>query len=184
MAITTNELIERLVSVQRKYRGPWTKKPNKRPGYIYVLKIDGNGLYKIGFSKHVGQRVRDLQLSNPHIRKVFAVQVGDMKREEDVLHKRYVRKWVNREFFRLSDSDLKEIRAYLDEKHLPERTVEARVLLPQPLQASPEITTEKSDPPAPRAIRVIPPNFEYLPVARRKRTNGSFWSMRNTQKRT
>ena len=182
--MTTMERIERLVSVQRKYRGPWTKKPNKRPGYIYVLKIDRDGLYKIGYSKHVGRRVRDLQLANPHIRKVFAVQVGDMKREEDVLHKRYVYKWVNREFFRLSDSDLKEIRAYLDEKRLPERTVEAPVLLPHPVQSSPKITTEKSDLHATGPVRVIPPNFEYLPVARRKRTKGSFWSMRNTRKRT
>lgn len=75
--------------------------------YVYLLKVSGEGIYKIGVSKNVERRVKQLQTGNPEkieIIKTFLSQYP--YKIENVLHRRYKVKHVFGECFQLTNEDI------------------------------------------------------------------------------
>lgn len=85
---------------------------------VYILKSDK--YYKIGVSSAITKRIGMLQTGNPHIielvcQKYFTDNV-DAYKEEKRLHLKYKDRQVRREWFELSDQDIKEILGEYDGK--------------------------------------------------------------------
>lgn len=75
------------------------------PGYVYVL--SGGGYYKIGFSKHVNVRVKQISPKLPFdVKLVCTIETDDMVRAEAYLHGKYASKRAKGEWFALTDEDL------------------------------------------------------------------------------
>ncbi len=82
-----------------------------RSGFVYCVFVDaGERLYKIGLSTNPVARIKDLQVSQPfEVRVAACFMVGDMRREEALLHERFASQRVRGEWFRLSGDDLDEV---------------------------------------------------------------------------
>lgn len=68
----------------------------------YLIYDDQNGLYKIGKSNNVQNRVRALSISNQNL-KLKLIHLGDI---ELYLHKKFAKKRVFGEWFKLTDEDI------------------------------------------------------------------------------
>jgi len=83
-------------------------------GFVYVIYID-SGLerfYKIGMAKSFGARYDQHQTSSPfEICVACCYFCSQMRREERALHKRFSASRVRGEWYRLTETDLKEIAA-------------------------------------------------------------------------
>jgi hypothetical protein len=104
-----------------KYIGesPWRGQPSpsKRgertpaPGHVYV--IEGNGLYKIGRTTRLANRLRHFSTLFPFpITLVTAIQADDPVELEKKLHERFGQRRRNGEWFALSEADLEYIRRF------------------------------------------------------------------------
>lgn len=83
--------------------------PKIRPGYIYLIKA-GDGYYKIGRSKNVEVRMREIGLQLPFPFEVLhVISTKDMYRGEDDLHNRYAHCHLNGEWFALTEEDVQAI---------------------------------------------------------------------------
>lgn len=84
-----------------------------KPGYIYVLQLldtAGNPFYKIGMALSAEQRISSHQGSSPFKLEIaVSYYVGNMRREESILHSIFDAKRVRGEWFTLSGSDLDTI---------------------------------------------------------------------------
>jgi len=84
-------------------------KNEPRPGYIYLLQ--GVGVYKIGRTKSPKRRYSTLSVKLPFdVKIVHLIKTNDMASAEKYLHDKYQQKRVRGEWFKLSDSDIKETR--------------------------------------------------------------------------
>ena len=75
--------------------------------YVYLLKVSSDGIYKIGVSKDVKKRVKQLQTGNPEpieIVKTFLSQYPF--KIESVLHRRYRLNHVYGECYYLDKKDI------------------------------------------------------------------------------
>lgn len=99
---------------KREFRRMTTDRKNGTTAYVYVLELGHEGLYKIGMTGNLAQRVKELRAANPKVREVIACRVKDAGHKEAVLHTRLRRRRVEREVFRLESSDLPAIRRYLE----------------------------------------------------------------------
>ena len=96
--------------ISRKY--PIERK-NGKAAYVYLFRHAETEFYKIGFSGNWMARLEDLQASNPFLTYYIAVRVKDATKAESTLHKRFKNKRFNREFFKLSDGEIRFIKEYL-----------------------------------------------------------------------
>lgn len=84
-----------------------------KPGYIYVLQLldtAGNPFYKIGMALSAEQRISSHQGSSPFKLEIaVSYYVGNMRREESVLHSMFDAQRVRGEWFTLSGDDLDTI---------------------------------------------------------------------------
>lgn len=91
------------------------KKPRvrkSRPGLIYFLLAD-NGLYKIGRTKNLRKRIKDLGVKLPYDLKLeIVIKTEDMYWLETELHQRFSENQVRGEWFQLNESDLEYIRKF------------------------------------------------------------------------
>ena len=79
----------------------------RNKAYIYLLKVSSDGIYKIGVSKNVEKRVKQLQTGNPEpieIVKTFLSQYP--YKIENVLHRRFKTNNVQGECFYMSEKDI------------------------------------------------------------------------------
>lgn len=83
-------------------------------GYVYVVHLGIENLYKIGRSGNMVARLKDLAASNPRLTATLACRVGNMYRVEGVLHRRFKRQRISRECYGLEPGDLERIRTFLD----------------------------------------------------------------------
>jgi len=82
----------------------------KRMGYVYLLQAD-NGLYKIGQSKVIDNRIKQLGLKLPYeLNLVSTVLCLQYKELEAHLHERFADKHVRGEWFELDDADVEYIK--------------------------------------------------------------------------
>lgn len=87
------------------------------PGYVYLIESvgDPNQNYKIGISKTPKERFDNLKNQSPYPQRVVkCIQCSNMSNTENVFHSIYASKRRHGEWFKLSKSELKQI------KHLME----------------------------------------------------------------
>lgn len=81
-------------------------------GFIYVMFIEAGGerFFKIGMASHLDSRMKSHQCSSPfEVVIAIAYFVGNMRKEERVLHELFASKRVRGEWFRLDACDLNAI---------------------------------------------------------------------------
>lgn len=82
-----------------------------RPGFIYVVQIEGHDLYKIGRSANVPRRMSEFGVQLPFKHKLlFAHRVPDAGGQEQWLHRDFGRYRANGEWFRLIPEHVEVIR--------------------------------------------------------------------------
>jgi hypothetical protein len=85
---------------------------DKTYAYVYIMGM-GDGLFKVGWTFNVQQRLKEFLTSNPLVKLVHAEHVTDARRREKFLHDRFNSKWVAGEWFRLTDEDVAGAKEYL-----------------------------------------------------------------------
>jgi predicted GIY-YIG superfamily endonuclease len=75
-------------------------------GYIYVLRLGINNLYKIGCTINVKKRMKTLMAANPNLTLVFAAKVTSRLAAEKALHTKFAEMRQAGELFDLSEDDL------------------------------------------------------------------------------
>jgi len=108
----------RIKAKEIKSRGKIVLQPDKldefdSQGFLYVIYLDDSALeryYKIGMAKNFNSRFNSHQCSSPFdICVAMAYFVGNMRKEENDLHRMFSEKRIKGEWFKLSDDDLKVI---------------------------------------------------------------------------
>ena len=75
--------------------------------YVYILKVSSDGIYKVGVSKNVEKRVKQLQTGNPEKIEIVKTFLSDYPYKiESVLHRSYQRNHVQGECYYLSEKDI------------------------------------------------------------------------------
>lgn len=81
--------------------------------YLYIIKC--HEYYKIGTTFNLDNRVNTLQCGNPYeIELIWAVRISDYKECEMLLHKHFASKRHSREWFLLTEDDIKSITSLVD----------------------------------------------------------------------
>jgi formate dehydrogenase maturation protein FdhE len=83
-------------------------------GYVYILNLGIDGLYKIGCTRKLRQRVKALSAANPRLKVEMAYKVLRMKKVEKFLHGQFWGTRYDREIFRLENENLTWIKDYLN----------------------------------------------------------------------
>lgn len=79
----------------------------REKSYVYLIKISNEGIYKIGVSKDVNKRVKQLQTGNPEKIEIIKTFLSKYPYKiESVLHRRYKYKNVQGECFYLEQKDI------------------------------------------------------------------------------
>lgn len=77
----------------------------RRDGFVYVLKT-ANGIFKIGKSRDVDNRIKQLSVGLPHeLELICQFVTEDMDSLESALHTKFAEKRIRGEWFRLSAKD-------------------------------------------------------------------------------
>jgi hypothetical protein len=87
--------------------------PKDASGYIYVFSIGHDNLYKVGKSVDWRRRLKALRAANPQLKAILDVRVKDRHAAESAVHNAIRLHRVEREIFKLDDSDIERIRDVL-----------------------------------------------------------------------
>jgi len=80
--------------------------------YIYLIKDIQSDVYKIGYSKNVNKRIKQLKTANSGtLRLIESFKTQHNRKVETALHNRYKNKHVNGEWFELSNEEIKSFGA-------------------------------------------------------------------------
>jgi hypothetical protein len=82
--------------------------PKNSQGIVYLLK-SANGLYKIGITKNINQRLTTIRKSPIKIELVHSIESGNAADLEKDLHSRFADNRVIGEWFQLNQEQVKEI---------------------------------------------------------------------------
>ncbi|MCM1221537.1 MAG: GIY-YIG nuclease family protein [Lachnospiraceae bacterium] len=75
--------------------------------YVYILKVSPDGVYKIGVSKDVEKRVKQLQTGNPESIEIVKKFLSNYPYKiESVMHRRFQYNHVQGECYYLSEHDI------------------------------------------------------------------------------
>ena len=96
-------------------RGMRINLENKNFGFIYVLDLGIDGLYKIGKTINPEARIKDLQAANPKLTVIILQRVKHYHDCEKYIHRCLCSWKIKREIFRLTDEHLELIRLFLNE---------------------------------------------------------------------
>jgi len=100
--------------------------------YIYLIKceVDETILYKIGYSKDVKRRLKELKTSNPNPLEIVATfETKHNRKLETSFHNYYKHKNVNGEWFSLSSN---EVERFLENCRQMERNFDIMVKMGNP----------------------------------------------------
>jgi predicted GIY-YIG superfamily endonuclease len=86
------------------------KKPKK--GFIYILKCNATGHYKIGSTKNISNRIKQLKTANSSIELIKTYPVENISVEKE-LHAVFENQNINREWFELDQDDLDSIDEFM-----------------------------------------------------------------------
>lgn len=113
LEVLNSERIEELnqfIEMNKVSKGVCKIERRKVPGYVYLLKSD-NGLFKIGYSKNVLARVKQIQKNTPHsIEIICSIRTDDVRTLEEKLHDKYQAALTKYEWFLLSPQQVDEIK--------------------------------------------------------------------------
>lgn len=85
---------------------PPPSKP-KKSGYVYLVKMSGTFLHKIGVTQDVKKRLQQLQTANPYPLELIASwESDDCMGLEERLHDMFFNKRASGEWFKLKDEDV------------------------------------------------------------------------------
>ena len=88
-----------------KERKEFKKEREIKSRFIYIVKSDK--YYKIGLAKNTNNRLQSFQTSTPKkVKLIFEKEVEDYVRVEKDLHKKFKKKRIRGEWFKLSKTDL------------------------------------------------------------------------------
>jgi hypothetical protein len=95
------------------------KEPIDNSGFIYIVKCNHTGYYKIGYTKNKNpnERIKQLKHTNPTIEKVNVFFTHDVKDEHE-WHLAFETQRINGEWFNLSKLDLNFIQSYYTKRNL------------------------------------------------------------------
>ena len=104
---------------RRERKKKWRKQPQfaskRSKGFVYVMDLKMNGLYKIGRTTSPWKRLEALQASNPDAEMITYHKVKNARTMEANLHNLFRDKWKTREIFLLDKDDLHTIELVLQE---------------------------------------------------------------------
>lgn len=84
------------------------------PGYLYLVKMGGQGIYKIGKSVDVQKRLTQFGIQPPFpYQLIYARRVNSVGYREQLLHKTYRNYRLNGEWFRLSPGQVHSLNLHL-----------------------------------------------------------------------
>lgn len=101
---------------KRKFNSSITATNKKRfpNGYVYLLKIENDSLYKIGVSQNVKRRIQDISSNLPYDLHILSIHYfEDVYDVEEYLAKKYKRSNERKEWYRFTIEQTKEIMIYL-----------------------------------------------------------------------
>lgn len=124
--------MEKILSPEKEFKLPYDKNslgmyqiiPRKRnsssitqankkrfpDGYIYLIKIDGQPLYKIGVSRNVKRRIQDISSYLPYDLQILSIHYfKDVYDLEESLSKEYKQFIERKEWYRFTVEQAKEI---------------------------------------------------------------------------
>ncbi len=82
-----------------------------QPGYVYFIKRESDGLYKIGIAKNIENRMRKLRQKNKcEMELVHFIKADNMGYHEKKYHKQFSAKNVIGEWFRLTEKDIQTLK--------------------------------------------------------------------------
>lgn len=88
----------------------------RKKGFVYVVDIGIDGLYKIGKTVDLERRMKELQASNPLATLVVGLFVCNYGFVEKTVHDKYAKKKHSRELYHLSGHNIRDIRWYLKQQ--------------------------------------------------------------------
>lgn len=96
-------------------RHPQKDNKPKSKGYIYLMEC--NGKYKIGVSKNVEKRRRQLSINSPFQIKIVATSplIEDVYKEEQALHQYYGNYIIKGEWFDLPEREVLDLIIFLEQ---------------------------------------------------------------------
>lgn len=104
----------------QKYIGPkpeFEKQDIERSGFVYLIRSGESNKYKIGISKNVPSRLATLQTANPEkMELICAFASSDARRKEAELHNAFEQRRITREWFELSQDDVRSIMSCADQE--------------------------------------------------------------------
>lgn len=84
-------------------------------GYIYLIRLEGTSLYKIGRAQHYPSRLKAFSVEFPIKTEVIAVyKVVEVNATEQLIHDCYFAYHKNGEWFELSDSDVSKFFGFME----------------------------------------------------------------------
>lgn len=106
------------------YRVTNARKSNSKRfpnGYIYILCIKEHNLYKIGVSKKPRVRIRNIQSTLPFESETIYLQYfADVYQLEEMIHERFEGNKLRKEWYRIYEYDVKELKDILNNLFLQE----------------------------------------------------------------
>ena len=80
-------------------------------GFVYFIQAGDNGAIKIGYTKDVDRRIKELQTSNPEKLNLL-LKVGAEPNDEKVMHDKFKKYCINLEWYSPSDELINFIRKF------------------------------------------------------------------------
>lgn len=89
------------------------EKPVLKSGFIYIIKCNHTGLFKIGSTtrNNPSVRIAELKTSNPSVEEYLVFKSDNIK-EERYFHQQFESKKVSGEWFKLSELDIEEVKNF------------------------------------------------------------------------
>lgn len=104
--LTQDNILVRCCLMFELYKRLTQSSDEERPTYTYIIKDTFNGLFKIGRTVNLSKRFSALSCGNPNL-SLAGILDKDVEKE---LHQIFKKNKVSREWYRLSDKDIRRIK--------------------------------------------------------------------------
>jgi hypothetical protein len=85
------------------------RKTQARAGFVYIVLDLDTGLYKIGATKNISRRIRNVRIGR-RLRHIATIKSDYYLEDERLYHEKYRAQHVGHEWFKLAAADLENIR--------------------------------------------------------------------------
>lgn len=103
---------------ESKYFARELNKSKKPDGYVYILKLKGFDLYKIGVSANPKRRIYDIDSANPFgVEKLYVEFFKNVYELEECIHDSFELNHKRKEWFKIHCEDVKTLIQQLKDMH-------------------------------------------------------------------